>query len=489
MKKNTRLTILSIFLTLMIGIVPFVFLIKPAGANNDRLYSPDGKGYIEEIPEYPGKYRMHLEGTPYQMGEQQGYLGARSVSRLASEDWFKNIVTGLLDAPDFILDIILGDILDYNRLVNVVGSVVDYSILQAVKYVSGDSIDTMLDKLLVLCRALVAHNMIYVPEEFLTECQGVADGANTAGYDDVTYEDVLLLNMGMDALLALAYPVVEPWLFWMDLFSFLSCSGYVVKGYGTVGGHTIMGRHWQFSSYVLFEELMMIEYNPISGNRFISTSAPGFVGLTSAMNDQGIGIGQDMVPAQDCDPANYGMGTLFTARYVAQHCDQYSEAINFITSSVHGCSWIYGIGDGRNGETGGCALEISDNYYRVRDMRYTRPWWAIFSYDTIEKKNDLVTWTNHYIYVRMNDLADSTAIDDSKNRYSWLTNLALNMYGTIDLHSGATLIDYLHPPNYNYYTGGPDMPVGACLTAWDLTTLQAKALFGLYSDQWVIVTF
>jgi len=476
----------------MIGIVPLGFLVKPTAGIlvETRTYAPDNIGYIEPLPEDPSKYKMHLEGLPKQMGYQMGYLGAESVQRLASEDWFKNIVTGLLDASDDILIIVLGDVLDYNRLVDVVGSVVSDSVLQAAKYVSGDSIDTLLDKLLILCRALVAYNSVhYVPEELRDECQGVADGASDVDpLHPVSYDDVLLLNMGMDALLALAYPVVEPYLFWLDLFSFLSCSGYVVKGAGTVGGRTIMGRHWQFSSYVLYEEMMMIEYYPSSGYKFISTSAPGFVGLTSAMNSQGIGIGQDMVPAQDCDPANYGMGTLFTARMVAQHYGQYSTAINYITSLPHGCSWIYGIGDGRNGETGGCALELSDNYYRVRDMSYTRPWWALFSYDTIEKKNDLVTWTNHYIYVRMNDLADSTAIDDSTNRYKWLTNEVLAKYGTINLDSGATLIDYLHPPKYDYYTGGPDMPVGACLTAWDLTNLQAKALFGLYSDLWVTVT-
>jgi hypothetical protein len=247
-----------------------------------------------------------------------------------------------------------------------------------------------------------------------------------------------------------------------------------------------MGRHWQFSSYVLYEEMMMIEYYPDVGYKFISTSAPGFVGLTSAMNERGVGIGQDMVPAQDCDPANYGMGTLFTARYVAQAAAGYDEAINIITSNLHGCSWIYGIGDGLYGTTGGCALETSAHYYRVRDMGYTRPWWAIFSYNPIEKKSDLVTWTNHYIYVRMNDLADAYGVDDSEDRYEWLTNEALDMYGTLNLDTGATLMDYLHPPNYDYYPIGSN--VGAAITCWDLTNLQAKALFGNYNDDWVVVS-
>ena len=117
-------------------------------------------------------------------------------------------------------------------------------------------------------------------------------------------------------------------------------------------------------------------------------------------------------------------------------------------------------------------------------MFYEHPWWAFLSHDQIVHKSDLVTYTNHYIYRRMNDWADSTAIDDSKDRYKWLTNEALAVYGTINLDVGAELIDYLHPPNYNYYSD-PNGPVGAALTCWDLTTLEATGLFGLYSDPWV----
>ena len=481
MRKNTRLVFFSIFTTLMIAIVPLGFFVRPVHASIVATY---GDGYLEEIA--PGKYKMHLEGDFYEMGFQQGYLGGDSASRLASEDWFKSIVTGMLGASDAILLMVLGDILDYNRLVDVVGSVVDESTLQAVKFVWWDDLDSALNKLLALCRVLVTHNSQYAPAELLLECQGVADGSTAAGYP-ITYDDVLLLNMGMDALLALAYPVVEPLLFWLDLFSFLSCAGYVAKGSATSNGHVIMGRHYQFSSYVLHEEMMMIEYYPDVGYKFLSTSAPGFVGLTAAMNEMGVGIGQDMVPAQDCDPANYGMGTLFMCRYIAQAAAGYYEAINLVTSNLHGCSWIYGIGDGLYGTTGGCALETSANHYRVRDMGYTRPWWAIFSFNTIEKKSDLVTWTNHYIYVRMNDLANSYAVADSKDRYKWLTNEALDVYGTINLDTGATLMDYLHPPNYGYYDD-PSGPVGASITAWDLTTLTAKALFGHYDDDWVIVS-
>jgi hypothetical protein len=445
-------------------------------------YSKDGLGYIQEI--IPGKYLMHLQGSPYAMGYQQGYLDGYSVDRLASLDWFRNVVLGMLSADEATLTDIMMDVMDYNRLVDVVGSVVSTANLNTVKSVSGDNLETLLQKMFVLCGWLVAVNEVYVPAEYIQEMHGVADGATAAGYG-VTYEEVRLLNMGMDSMLALAYPVVEPLLFWMNLFEYLSCSGFVAKGAGTVSGHTIMGRHWQFTDYVTHEEMMMMEYVPTSGYRFMSTSCPGFVGVTSGMNNQGIGIGNDMVPAGDCDPAITGMGTLLLCRYVMQYKGQLTDAINFIKSAVRGCSWIYGIGDGKNGEVGGCALETSDSYCYTRSMSYTHPWYAIFYTDQIEKKSELVTYCNHYIYYQMNTKADSTVINDSKWRYQTLTNLALGIYGAINIETGATLIDYLHPPNYGYYGTDPTREVGCAITCWDLTTLQAKALYGHYNDAWV----
>ncbi len=141
MRKSTRLTIISIISIIMIAVVPLGFFVRPVHASIVARY---GDGFLEEIA--PGKYKMHLEGSPYEMGFQQGYLGGDSASRLASEDWFKSIVTGMLGASDAILLIVLGDILDYNRLVDVVGSVVNEATLQSVKFVSGDTLDTALDK-------------------------------------------------------------------------------------------------------------------------------------------------------------------------------------------------------------------------------------------------------------------------------------------------------------------------------------------------------
>ena len=484
MVKKSKITI--VLLLMCIPLVIAAAGIKPVAAYGAIIqYSPDGQGYIQDISAGSGKYLMHLQGSPYAMGYQQGWLGGESVERLTEINWRKAIVLGMLAADNDMLTIIMTDIMDLDRLTDVVGSVVSSADLQAVCAESGDDLDTLLDKMFTLCGILVDVNQQYVPSEYITEMQGVADGATDAGYD-VTYEEVLLLNCGMDAMLALGYPVVEPLLIWMNLFEYLSCSGFVAKGSATVSGHTIMGRHYQFTDFVTHEEMMMMEFVPSSGNRFMSTSCPGFIGVTSAMNVQGLGIGNDMVPAGDCDPAQLGMGTLLTCRYVMQYKNQLTDAINFIKNSVRGCSWIYGIGDGKNGETGGCALETSDTYCYTRSMSYTFKWYEIFHTDQIEKKSDLVTYTNHYIYYQMNSKADSTIINDSDWRYETLTNLALAAYGTLSIETGSTLINYLRPGGpTDYYGSDTSQSVKCAVTCWDLTTLQAKALYGHYDDVWV----
>jgi hypothetical protein len=443
--------------------------------------TPDGKGYLADIGN--GKLLMHLEGSSYEMGFQAGYLDPVSVTMLASEDWFINVIMGLLAADNATLESIMSDVLDYSNLVNVLPSVPD-SVRQANKYITGDNLWVMLHKLLEICKVTCAMNEVYVPQDFRDEMQGVVDGVIAAGYT-ITYDYVRLLNMGMDAMLALCYPIVEPLLFWMNIFDFLSCSGFVAQAAATTDGHTYMGRHWQFSSYVTKDHMLFQEFVPDNGYRFLSTSCAGFVGATAGMNEMGIGIGNDMVPAQDCDPDQFGMGTLLTARYVLQFTGQLTDAKNFIQNSVRGCSWIYGIGDGRNGETGGMALETSSSYCYARTMSYKLPWYAFFADKQIESKSDLVTYTNHYIYYGMKSKADSTAINDSKERYELLTNYALNVYGTINFDVATNLINYLSPQQgTGYYGTDPHHVVGCAVSSWDLTALQARGLWGYYDDAW-----
>ncbi|MFX1392054.1 MAG: C45 family autoproteolytic acyltransferase/hydrolase [Promethearchaeota archaeon] len=440
------------------------------------VFSPDGKGYLKEIGN--NKYLLHVEGSPYEMGYQHGYLCAEGASRMASEEFFVKVVLGFLG---FDGDGLLSSIIDVEDIKDTLGWLIPEDWIEQI-YIELDQ--SITDLLLVLVLWIVQKNLKYVPQALIEEMQGLADGATDAGYA-TSFNNVLLLNMAFDAILSIVYPIITPLLLTLEgLGIFHMCNAFVAHGTATTNGNTIMGRDFMFNGAVFSEVALLIEQDPDDGNKFVSTTAPGFVGVTAAMNEKGIGIGMDMCPSVDCTPADFGMGCLLTARYVVQNADELSEAVNIIKTSKRGVSWIYPIGDGRGSEVGGVALEVSAHHCYPRYSNYKKPWWMPNIYSQIENKVDLVVITNHFIRTEINILSLSYAVEDSRWRYEVLVDLALDIYGDINHLSGRELIDFLHPPNYNYYGSDATQPVGASKSCWDLTTLEVYALYGNYNDPW-----
>jgi hypothetical protein len=316
-----------------------------------------------------------------------------------------------------------------------------------IEQIFNDLDQSITDLLLALVLMIAKNNLKYVPQALIEEMRGVADGATAAGYP-TSFDNVLILNMAFDAILSIVYPIITPLLPILEALGiFHMCNAFVAHGSATSNGDTIMGRDFMFNAAVFSEVALLIEQDPDSGNKFVSTTAPGFVGVTAAMNEKGLGIGMDMCPSVDCTPAEFGMGCLLTARYVIQNADELSEAVNIIKNSKRGVSWIYPIGDGRGSEVGGCALEVSAHYCYPRYSDYKKPWWLLNIYPQIETKKDLVVIANHFIRSEINILSLSYAVEDSRWRYEVLVDLALDMYGNINHLSGRELIDFLHPPN------------------------------------------
>lgn len=407
-------------------------------ANAFEIVKQCGDGYIARLDN--GKMLMHVEGTPYEIGYQQGCLAPEAVHRMTKE-FVKSVLRGY-DIPD-----------------------------------------ELIPGLIDLGKSIAKKNEKYVPSEFIEEMKGVADGARDQGYD-VSYEDVLLLNMGFDVVLSVAYPIATPIVAWQDKKG-VACDGFVAMDDATSDGRVLMGRSFMFNPEIFHEVAMLIEYYPEKGHRFVSVSAPGFVGVTAAMSSAGIAIGMDMVPAMNTKPFVSGMGCLLTARQVVQYADELSDAVNMVKASKRGVPWLYIVGDGKGREKGGAVLEVSADKFAVRYMDYEYPDWAklLNLPRQIEDKDDLVVLANHYIVPEMY-LTLSYAVKDSLWRYETLTNLLLQNYGNIDVEKGKEIIDYLHPPNYGYYGEDENRPVPASRTLFDLSNLELWSLYGMYSDPW-----
>jgi hypothetical protein len=505
MKKNYRYATVLAFLTALILIPVITFLPATAQVSVDSSsssdssavqtiitdeltdleepsssisYSPDGKGYLTSIG--GGKKLLHVEGSPYQMGYQHGYLLAEGVAEMASYETFKQIILGFIGLDVDEARELLEDYISKGIIKSLLGWLISSSTIDWLF----NTLDDILDILIAIIEIILTYNDGYVPSEFLTEMQGIADGASARGYD-VDYEQILLLNMGFDAILSFVYPVVTPLLAILELLGFHMCDGFVARDDATTDGRTIMGRNFMFNPVGFKDEGLLIEQDPNSGYKFVSVAAPAFVGAVAAMNEKGIGVGCDMVPATDCTPGSFGMGVLLTCRKIAQYANEWTTARNIVKYSKRGVSWLYLIGDGRSYIKGGVVLETSAHYCYERRIDYKKPWYLPdLGYPQIEKKDDLLTLANHMIRPEANVLSGSYGISDSKWRYKTLTNLALNAYGRIDVAKGRDLVDYLHPPNYGYYGSDTDQPVGASRTCFDLTNLKLWALYGYYDDPW-----
>jgi hypothetical protein len=415
------------------------------GAGEPCIVATCGKGYLVRIDGENGKYLLHVEGTPYEMGYQHGYLLAEGVYKMVKE--YPKVLLRGYGIPEEAVPLLLS-----------IGNLV------------------------------CAANERFVPLEYILEMRGIADGARARGYQ-VSYEEVRLINMAFDAILSIAYPIVTPLLPLQDMGVNLpiACNAFVAFGEATkpIGGKVLMGRDFMFTEEVFGDYALLIEQFPKRGHPFISVTAPSFVGVTSAMNLEGVSIGMDMIPGMDTRPIMSGMGCLLIARKVIQYASDLPEAINIIKNAVRGVPWAYPIGSPQ----GGAVVESSADFFAVRytDYRYPKKFRGSCLPDQIEDKDDLVVLTNHFIVPEMILKSKSYAIEDSLWRYETLTSLLLESYGKIDEDKGRALINFLSPlsegPGRDYY--GNKETVNGTTTLYNNTDRELWALYRLFRDPWV----
>jgi hypothetical protein len=141
----------------------------------------------------------------------------------------------------------------------------------------------------VLIRALGLMVDRHIPERLREEMRGIAMGSG------VPYADILLINTLDDVLnilrrLAPAAPS-------------LGCSGFAVFGKHTRDGAILHGRNLDYHfrgtplddggavARLLLRHATVFVYRPAARAAFVSIAWPGIVGVTTAMNSEGISLG------------------------------------------------------------------------------------------------------------------------------------------------------------------------------------------------------
>lgn len=443
-------------------------LVLCSAALAERVYAPDGKGYLDYIETDTGHLQpfLHLEGNGYEMGYQQGYLIPEKCAAVASDEFFTDIAVGNLGQLGIdekyllepIVELLLAEFFD-----------LDLSDFQGT---------SVIDVGLFVFKHVAFLNEPHIPVEYIEEMQGIADGAQDRGVD-LHYSDVLLLNVGFDALLSAGYPIATAMEKLGELTSELelSCNAHILDGDATVDDNLYLGRDFMFGGTGFTDHPVIIEtYGDNGRNRVVSVSVAGMVGCVSAMNEKGLGIGQDMVPSLDCTPGKFGMGTLLTARWVMEQADDLGEAVSMIADSKRGVSWVYPIADGRGKDRGGVSLEVSAHHYFPRYIDYVRPWWQAWMspVDQMETYDDALVQTNHYISPGMHMMAPTFLDGGSVDRYEGMIDLLHQDYGTYDEDKALDFINWMYTANGQ----GPADTVRQSITLYNLTELSLQAYAG-----------
>lgn len=183
-----------------------------------------------------------------------------------------------------------------------------------------------------------------IPRELREEMRGVAAGAR------VPYRDVLLLNCFDDVLHALIQlnPVlapllhhrfVKPVLGWLGApptpASGFACSAFALTGSASATGAPIHGRNLDYlvsDGFVdpdglvpreLRQHVVVFVVRPTGGRPFVSIAWPGFVGVVTALNADGLSLAclTSTVPRETAN----GTPLLLLYRTIAQHASTIDE--------------------------------------------------------------------------------------------------------------------------------------------------------------------
>lgn len=411
-----------------------------------------GKSYVREL-DTPGKYLMHLEGTPYQMGHAMGRLRPDDVVRLVHGEYAVNMLSIVVPLVD-----------------------------KGSRQVQGAFVDELL-RMPNVQRALDLMGKD-VPYEYRIEMKGVVDGTNEAlGRQAVTYYHLLLVNLFPALQSLMTSPLVG------DLVraQVSSCQDYVAFGKATYDGRTLMGRHFMWVSDPLHEITYVIEYVPSRGKKFMSVAFPGMVGVSTGMNTAGIGIGSDYFNATGAPAYPGGLGMWFLGRKILQYSSSMAEAERIIRAAKETAPCFMVVGDAAGA---GAVFEIYDGKVAPRYANWVQK--DGNGPDQIENKDDLVVVSNHAFTSGMYPI--DVYPSSSMLRYQVLTTLLLENYGRIDQASGSAIIDFMHPPSpyltgtYKGYGDDPAQPVKQLVALMDLKSRTIWALYGHYNDPWVKYT-
>lgn len=262
-----------------------------------------------------------------------------------------------------------------------------------------------------------------IPRELREEMRGVADGARLA------YRDVLLMNCFDDVLHALIQlnPVLAPLLhhrFVKPVLGWLgapptpvpgfACSAFALTGPASSSGAPIHGRNLDYlinDGFVdpegivpreLRQHLVVFLVRPTRGRPFASVAWPGFVGLVTALNADGLSLAC-LTSTVSRETAN-ATPLLLLYRTIAQYAGTLDEVEWLLRGARRTIGNNLTAVSGPANDARGFELTME----RVRAIRST---------------NGVVAATNHFQHPAMAELQVGWVVPSSENRLARLREL------------------------------------------------------------------
>jgi PKD repeat protein len=168
----------------------------------------------------------------------------------------------------------------------------------------------------------------YVPQDYLDEMRGLADGSG------LTIEEVWKMH---------AIP---------DLSEY-HCSAFAAMGAATVGGHDIQLRNLDWGlEFGIQQHPLLVVYEPDNGNKYVNVSFAGFLGVIAGMSYQQIPV-SEMGDSFDYDNETLeGEPMPFLLKDVLEHAQSYTEAETMVRNANRTSSLWYTVSDPNEGKAG-----------------------------------------------------------------------------------------------------------------------------------------
>jgi len=345
------------------------------------------------------KKAYYVEGNHYQMGYLMGLMAEREIAVMTT-DYSNNIFFDFVN-----LDI-------KGELRKIIGEFLLDIVLSFAKNIEPD-----------------------IPEKYKDEMQGILDGCKEANPNTkVKYEDLFVLNVGVDALLSVVYSGKFPKLklkkLTKDVKSQLKtkiklkpktklkpskhlripvmCNGFSIFGEATGGNSHFMGRDFMFPTADVFQNVACLTIYNSDENELpiVSMAAPGMIGSIAAMNTRGVACGVDMAPSGNCNPDRPGMNSLPLVRHSIVHGNSCDAAVDVMVNTQRGVSWIYVLADGTNDRS--CVVEAGKSTDNINFLKYPPLYLRILGmlpskkfikqHSTIQPQNGLMVRWSEYEY-------------------------------------------------------------------------------------------